>query len=132
MAYLTWKSENCASRSGEIADILLSHRIGVFRHIAAVVFAGAAIFCGLIGFSIKTMEKPCPLDTINPNTDPAASLVRLPRIGPALAAAIVDYRREHGAFVRVEDLDAVPRIGPATVDKMRDWITLDNVQSAAE
>ncbi len=132
MVYRPWKNENYTSSSGDIAAILLSHRMGVFRHITVVVFAATLLFCGLIGFSITTIESPVPRDTINPNTDPAASLVRLPRIGPALAAAIVDYRREHGAFRRVEDLDAVPRIGPATVDKMRDWITLDNMQSASE
>ncbi|MEN6306357.1 MAG: helix-hairpin-helix domain-containing protein [Anaerohalosphaeraceae bacterium] len=98
----------------------------------ASVFAAAVLFCGLIGFSMTTMESPVPQDRINLNTDPAASLVRLQGVGPVLAAAIVDYRREHGAFVRVEDLDAVPRIGPATVDKMRDWISLSNMQSAAE
>lgn len=46
----------------------------------------------------------------------------LPRIGPALADAIVKYResaRPGIAFRAVEDLDHVPRIGPVTVEHLR-------------
>lgn len=47
------------------------------------------------------------------NTADAAALEQLPGIGPALAAAIVAYRDEHGPFAAVEDLLEVPGIGPA-------------------
>ncbi|MBN2512219.1 MAG: helix-hairpin-helix domain-containing protein [Sedimentisphaerales bacterium] len=132
MVYESGKSEICASRSGEITTVLLSHRIEIIRYLLRIAFAGVAAYCGAIGYVTRAMNLPCPLDTINPNTDPPASLVRLQGVGPALAAAIVEYRQQHGAFTQVEDLDAVPRIGPATVDKMRNWISLDSRQSTAE
>lgn len=62
-----------------------------------------------------------PLDL---NTASAAELETLPRIGPALAERIVRYREEHGPFLRVEDLDAVSGIGPATVNGLRDRVTI--------
>jgi competence ComEA-like helix-hairpin-helix protein len=132
MAYQTGKNEIYASRTGEISPVLLSHRIAIFRYVTIMAFAGVMAYCGIIGYSSRAICQPCPLDTINPNTDPPASLVRLQGVGPALAAAIVEYRQQHGTFRQVEDLDAVPRIGPVTVNKMRTWISLDSEQSTAE
>ncbi len=132
MAYESGKNESYASRTGEISPVLLSHRIAIFRYLTIIAFAGVMAYCGIIGYSSRAISQPCPLDTINPNTDPPASLVRLQGVGPALAAAIVEYRQQHGAFTQVEDLDAVPRIGPATVNKMRTWISLVSEQSTAE
>lgn len=42
----------------------------------------------------------------------AAELARLPRVGPALARAIVGWRQAHGPFGSLQALDAVPGIGP--------------------
>jgi len=43
----------------------------------------------------------------------------LPGIGPVTAQKIVDYRTAHGPFRSVDDLDDVPGIGPARVDQLR-------------
>ena len=43
---------------------------------------------------------------------PAEELARLPRIGPALAARIVQDREKHGPFGSLEALDRVPGVGP--------------------
>jgi competence protein ComEA len=48
-----------------------------------------------------------------------AHLVLLPRVGPALAARVVEYRRSHGPFRRVEDLMEVRGIGPKTLEMLR-------------
>lgn len=53
------------------------------------------------------------------NTASAEELVLLPGIGPVLARAIVQDRRRRGRFTRVEDLERVPGIGPATVARLR-------------
>jgi competence ComEA-like helix-hairpin-helix protein len=42
----------------------------------------------------------------------AADLARLPKVGPALARAIVSWREAHGAFGSLASLDSVPGIGP--------------------
>lgn len=49
-------------------------------------------------------------------------LQRLPGIGPALAARIVNLRRSRGRFTSVDSLVAVRGIGPATVARIRDRI----------
>jgi competence protein ComEA len=43
----------------------------------------------------------------------------LPGIGPVTAQKIVDYRTAHGSFRSVDDLDDVPGIGPARVEQLR-------------
>lgn len=48
-----------------------------------------------------------------------AELDRLPGIGPVLAAQIVRYRQEHGAFRSLEELQRVPGIGPDLVERLR-------------
>ena len=67
--------------------------------------------------------KPPPAPT-NLNTASAQELQRLPRIGPALAARIVEYRRAHGPFRTPEQVTEVKGIGDKTLEQMRPWIRL--------
>ena len=41
-----------------------------------------------------------------------------------LAGAIVDYRTENGPFASVDDLENVSGIGPATLEEIRDQVTV--------
>ena len=43
----------------------------------------------------------------------------LPGVGPVTAQKILDYRQQHGAFTSVEELDAVPGIGPARLEQLK-------------
>jgi len=61
---------------------------------------------------------------VNINTAGAEELDSLPGVGPATAAAILEFRREHGPFQRVEDLLEVRGIGEKKLARMRDRITL--------
>jgi competence protein ComEA len=45
-------------------------------------------------------------------------------VGEARAAAIVDYRTEHGPFRSVDELSLVQGIGQATVENNRDRLTV--------
>jgi competence protein ComEA len=47
----------------------------------------------------------------------------LPGIGPVTAEKIVDYRATHGGFRSVDDLDAIPGIGPARVEQLRELVS---------
>lgn len=49
-------------------------------------------------------------------------LAVLPGIGEVTAQRIVQYRKEHGPFRRVEDLLKVPGIGPKTLEGMRRFL----------
>jgi competence protein ComEA len=46
-------------------------------------------------------------------------LIALPGIGPSTAQKIIDYRTENGPFSTVDDLDKVSGIGPSTLDQIR-------------
>ena len=61
---------------------------------------------------------------IDINKASAAALDLLPGIGPVLAQRIVEYREEHGGFTLPEDLLAVEGIGEATLEDLREYITI--------
>ncbi|MBU6214877.1 helix-hairpin-helix domain-containing protein [Patescibacteria group bacterium] len=61
---------------------------------------------------------------ININTADAELLDTLPGIGPAKAAAIVDYRMKHGPFMRIEDIQNVSGIGSSTFANIQSLITV--------
>ncbi|MCX7919894.1 MAG: helix-hairpin-helix domain-containing protein [bacterium] len=61
---------------------------------------------------------------INVNTASQSELETLPGIGPKLAQRIIQYRQEHGAFQRVEDLILVSGIGPKKMEQIKDSITV--------
>lgn len=61
---------------------------------------------------------------IDLNTADAAALETLPGVGPVTAAAILSWRTANGAFASVDQLVEVDGIGPATLAKLRDLVTV--------
>ena len=59
---------------------------------------------------------------IHLNTATMEQLDALPGVGPVTAEKILDWRQEHGAFTSVDDLDAIPGIGPARLEQLRDLV----------
>lgn len=65
---------------------------------------------------------------VNPNIASVDDLMLLPGIGPKLAEEIVAYRSRAGGghvFRSEADLDAVKRIGPKTIAKLRPMLSFD-------
>lgn len=58
------------------------------------------------------------------NTADTATLEQVKGIGPARAAAIVDYREKNGPFKTVEDLTKVPGIGDKSLQSMRGQVSV--------
>ena len=56
------------------------------------------------------------------NTATLEQLDALPGVGPVTAQKILDYRDQHGAFSSVDDLDAIPGIGPARLEQLRELV----------
>jgi competence protein ComEA len=59
---------------------------------------------------------------ININKADETELQNLPGIGPAKAAAIVEYRNSSGPFESVDDLKKISGIGDKTFEKLKDLI----------
>ncbi len=55
---------------------------------------------------------------VNLNTAGVEELDALPKVGPVLAQRIVDWRKEHGPFKSVEELDAVDGVGPKMLETL--------------
>jgi len=68
----------------------------------------------------RTPQRP-----INPNTATVTELMQLPKIGAKTAERIVAFRKEHGAFRRVEELMNVKGIGEKSFAKLRPHLTLE-------
>ena len=67
-------------------------------------------------------------ESIDPNTARAASMRRLPGIGPIIAERIVAYRRGHAdePFRSPGDLARVNGIGPRTVHRISPYLKFKN------
>lgn len=69
--------------------------------------------------------------SIDVNTADAKTLETLNGVGPAKAAAIVEYRTKNGPFKTVDDLEKVPGIGAATISKNKDSLSVGGKAAAA-
>ncbi|QIM18556.1 ComEA family DNA-binding protein [Leucobacter coleopterorum] len=61
---------------------------------------------------------------VNINTADAALLETLPRIGPALAQRILDWRQANGSFTSVDELMEVSGVGTKTFEGLRERVTV--------
>lgn len=83
------------------------------------------LFTLVLLFSSSAMSAQAVAEKININTANAEQIAStMTGIGESKAKAIVDYRKTHGKFKSVQDLENVDGIGLKTVEKNKDKITL--------
>ena len=68
-------------------------------------------------------DEPTPSGPVDVDVATAVDLDRLPGIGPALAARIVEDRERNGPFGSLAALDRVKGIGPALAERLRPHVT---------
>ncbi len=61
---------------------------------------------------------------VNLNTADVSALDTLPRVGPAIAERIIQWREDNGPFTSVDDLLSVPGIGDKMLASLRDLVTV--------
>jgi competence protein ComEA len=61
---------------------------------------------------------------IDLNRAPARALTAIPGLGERRASDIVADRRAHGPFASVDDLSRVRGVGPATVERVRPFVSV--------
>ena len=65
------------------------------------------------------------VEKVNINKASVEELAQLQGIGLKYAEKIVQYREEHGPFVKAEDIMNVSGVGPKTFEENKDRITLE-------
>lgn len=65
-----------------------------------------------------------PGGKVNLNTATEEQLESLPRVGPAMAAKILAWRTQNGRFTSIDDLMNVSGIGQKTFDGLKDLVTV--------
>lgn len=111
-------------------------RVGEGRLLALALLALCALAYG--GYRADLPAEVCarPLHSVDMaaledavridiNTADAQKLTELPGIGSVLAEAIVAYRAEHGPYASVDELDDVPGIGTAKLERIRPFVRLE-------
>lgn len=79
----------------------------------------------------KEIKRSYKSQVIDLNKADFEQLMSLPGIGTVKAKAIISYRQAHGNFNSIDDLINVTGIGPSTLEKIRDYVTVsktDEVQ----
>jgi len=69
-------------------------------------------------------EDKAKTEKININTASLTELQKLPRVGEKVAQRIIDFRKEHGPFNKIEELMKVQGIGEKTFNDLKDLITV--------
>ena len=69
---------------------------------------------------------------VNVNSASVEQLQLLPRIGPAVAARIVEHREKNGEFKSAEDLMLVRGIGEASFELLKPYVAVSGATTLTE
>ena len=90
-------------------------------NLARQVADGEQLVVPLLGEAAPVGEQS---GKVNLNTATMEQLETLPRVGPALAQRILDWRESNGRFSSIDDLTSVTGIGAKTFEGLRDLVTV--------
>ncbi len=87
--------------------------------LALVAMLGAAAPTAALAAAKSDNGDTAPVDL---NSATREQLMQVKGIGPALADRIVEFRKEHGPFRRVEDILKVRGVGEKSLAKLRPFL----------
>ena len=82
----------------------------------------------LVGDSLIEIDQARPVELkfeVQINQADWPELTLLPKIGETLARRIVEYRRKHGPFQSIDQLEDVKGIGPKTLRRIRPFVRVE-------
>jgi competence protein ComEA len=86
----------------------------------------------LLAFAVCALPAAAAEGKVNVNTASAEQLALLPRVGPAVAQRILEYREENGKLEAIEDLMLVRGIGEKTFELIAPHATLSGETTLSE
>ncbi|HZU36780.1 MAG TPA: helix-hairpin-helix domain-containing protein, partial [Gemmataceae bacterium] len=101
------------------AQLTLAFLLGVSTALLLVYTLGASPWATRPAVVQSGSPLAYPVDL---NRADEAELLQIPGVGPSMAQRIEDYRRTHGPFRDVDDLQRVGRVGPATLRRVGPWV----------
>ncbi len=88
------------------------------------------LLAALAGTALAAPEAAKP--TVNVNTATVQELQVLPRVGPALAQRIVDFRTANGPFKAPEELTRVKGIGEKSFARLAPYVSVSGATTLKE
>lgn len=114
------RAVDAVAAAGGFLDTADQSQINLARFVAD----GEQIYVPAIGEVPAAVPGGSVGGKVNINTADAAALDTLPRVGPAMAARIIEWRETNGRFSSVEDLMNVTGIGDKTFEGLKDLVTV--------
>jgi competence protein ComEA len=93
-------------------------------NLARLLVDGEQLYAPIIGEVPAVAPDGTTGGKVNLNTADLAALDTLPRVGPAMAQRIIDWREANGRFATIEDLMSVTGIGDKTFEGLKDLVTV--------
>jgi competence protein ComEA len=98
-------------------------------NLAARISDGDQVYIPKIGDAVNSAGEvagnPLPSQKVNINTATLEELDGIPGIGTVKAQSIITYRESHGVYISLDDLLNVPGIGPALLEQIKPYITIE-------
>jgi len=94
-------------------------------------FLRSTVLCAL-ALALATLPALAAGGVVNINSAELDELMLLPRVGPAVAQRIIDFREENDGFKSVEDLLLVRGIGDATFEGMAPHVAVKGETTLTE
>lgn len=95
------------------------------------VFALLFLVCFAAAFAAAA-DTAQSAGVVNINTADADQLQLLPRVGPALAGRIIDYREANGPFRTIDEIVAVKGIGESSLERLEPYLATSGETTMTE